>query len=204
MANSPDADRLAPASEQVTRLMQEISGGDTHAADRLLDVVYDELRRLAAARLARERPGQTLQATALVHEAYLRLIGKADPGWRNRAHFFGAAAEAMRRILVEQARRKQSLRHGGGHQREELRDSAIACEDDSTDLVALSEALDRLSAEDPRKAELVKLRYFTGLTIAEAAAAMNISHATAERYWTYSRLRLFQMMSEPDARPGNS
>ena len=179
----------------VTRILHAIEAGDRRAADRLLEVVYDELRRLAEARLARERPGQTIQATALVHEAYLRLLGNEDGYWRDRGHFFGAAAEAMRRILVEQARRKAAAVRGGDRKRVELDESAIAITDDSTDLVALSEALDRLAREDADKATLVKLRYFTGLTIPQAAQAMGISHATAERYWTYSRLRLYQWMT---------
>jgi len=199
MESRPKADEAHPSQGHVTCLIRDIQQGDANAASSLLTVVYDELRRLAAARIAGERPGQTLQATALVHEAYLRLIGNSDPGWRNRGHFFAAAAEAMRRILVEQARRKTSVRGGGGRKRHELHDSAIAVEDDTIDLIALSEALDRLTAEAPRKSELVKLRYFTGLTIAEAAAAMGISHATAERYWAYSRLKLYQWMNGPDA-----
>ncbi len=199
MENRPKPDEADRSQGQVTCLISDIQEGDASAADALLSLVYEELRRLAAARIARERPGQTLQATALVHEAYLRLIGNADPGWHSRGHFFGAAAEAMRRILVEQARRKKSARGGGRQIRQELHDSAIAVEDDTIDLIALSEALDRLTTEDPRKAELVKLRYFTGLTIAEAAAAMGVSHATAERYWAYSRLKLYQWMNGPDA-----
>ncbi len=199
MENRPKPDEANPSQAHVTCLIRDIQQGDTNAASSLLTVVYDELRRLAAARIAGERPGQTLQATALVHEAYLRLIGKSDPGWGNRGHFFAAAAEAMRRILVEQARRKNSLRGGGGRQRHELHDSAIAVEDETIDLIALSEALDRLMTEDPRKAQLVKLRYFTGLTIAEAAAAMDVSHATAERYWAYSRLTIYQWMNAPEA-----
>ena len=199
MENRPRPDEAQPSQGRVTCLIRDIQRGDTNAASTLLTVVYDELRRLAAARIAGERPGQTLQATALVHEAYLRLIGNSDPGWCSRGHFFAAAAEAMRRILVEQARRKASVRGGGGRKRHEFHDSAIAVEDDSIDLIALSEALDRLTAEAPRKSELVKLRYFTGLTISEAAAVMGISRATAERYWTYSRLRLYQWMSGPDA-----
>lgn len=203
MENRPKPDETYRSRGHVTCLIRDIQEGDATAADSLLSLVYDELRGLAAARIARERPGQTLQATALVHEAFLRLIGNSDPGWRNRGHFFGAAAEAMRRILVEQARRKSSVRGGGGRKRQELHDSAIAVEDDTIDLIALSEALDRLTAEDPRKAELVKLRYFTGLTIAESAAAMGVSHATAERYWAYSRLKLYEWMNGPDAPSAN-
>ncbi|MCH7813326.1 MAG: RNA polymerase subunit sigma, partial [Planctomycetes bacterium] len=149
-------------SGNVTRLIGEAGRGSSQAADELLAVVYGELRRLASARLAREKP-QTLQATALVHEAYLRLIGNKNPSWQHRGHFFGAAAEAMRRILVEQARRRQAAKHGGGRQRVELDESIIAPDDESTDLIALGEALDRLEKEDPHRAELVKLRYFIGM-----------------------------------------
>lgn len=180
----------------VTRMIRDLEAGDARAADRLLEAVYDELRALAAARLRRERPGQTLEATALVHEAYLRLLGNDDGKWNDRAHFFGAAAEAMRRILVEQARRKAAAVHGGGREREDLHDSMIAVRDDNTDIVSLSDALDRLEMEDPVKAQLVKLRYFVGLTIPQAADALGISHATAERYWTYSRARLYQWLSK--------
>ncbi len=173
-----------------------------HASAQLLGEVYDELRRLAAAKLAREKPGQTVQATALVHEAYLRLADTPPghtPRWDNRAHFFAAAAEAMRRILIEQARRKHAIKHGGDRDRIDLHDSAIVVtEDDSVDILALSAALDRLHAEDPDKAALVTLRHFAGLTIELAAEALGISHATAERWWAYSRLRLFQWMKEPD------
>lgn len=174
-----------------------------HASARLLEEVYDELRRLAAAKLAREKPGQTVQATALVHEAYMRLAD-APPGhtprWDNRGHFFAAAAEAMRRILIEQARRKHAIKHGGERQRMELHDSAIIItEDDSVDILALSAALDRLHAEDPNKAALVKLRHFAGLTIEQAAAALDISHATAERWWSYSRLRLYQWIKASES-----
>ena len=171
----------------------------------MLEEVYDELRRLAAARLAHERPGQTVQATALVHEAYLRLAegpGGGRSGWDSRGHFFAAAAEAMRRILIEQARRKNAVVHGGGRDRVELHDSAaIVTDDESIDVLALSDALDRLSTEDPDKAALVKLRHFAGLTIEQAAEALGISHATAERWWAYSRLRLYQWMQQPSGEP---
>ena len=177
-------------------MIHDLEAGDARAADRLLEAVYDELRALAAAHLRRERPGQTLEATALVHEAYLRLLGNDDGKWNDRAHFFGAAAEAMRRILVEQARRKAAAVHGGGREREDLHDSMIAVRDDNTDILSLSDALDRLEMEDPVKAQLVKLRYFVGLTIPQAADALGISHATAERYWTYSRARLYQWLSK--------
>ena len=187
------------AEARVTHILSEVKHGDDQTAiERLLPIIYNELRQLAASRLTHEKAGQTLQATALVHEAYLRLVRDPDADWRNRGHFFAAAAEAMRRILIEQARRKATAKHGGDRARVDLNDSAIAVNDRPTELLALNEALDRLEAESPHKARLVKLRYFGGLTIAEAARAMNISHATAERYWAYSRLRLFEWMeSEP-------
>jgi RNA polymerase sigma factor (TIGR02999 family) len=181
--------------DDITRLIEAAGSGDSRAADDLLKAVYDELRTVAAARMAREKPGQTMQATALVHEAYLRLVGNDDEAWNGRAHFFGAAAEAMRRILIEQARKKATVRHGGGRGREDLEQATIAVHEDVTDLQALNEALDRLDREDPAKATLVKLRYFTGLTIPQAADALGISHATAERHWAYSRARLYQWMT---------
>ncbi len=179
---------------EVTRILEAIERGDACAANELLPLVYDQLRREAQRRMAGERSDHTLQATALVHEAYLRLLGDQRVPWQNRAHFFAAAAEAMRRILIEHARRKNAARHGGGRERVELRDSVIGTEDDTVDLEALSAALERLHAEDPRKATLVKLRYFVGMTIPQAAEALGVSHATVERWWTYSRLRLFQWM----------
>ncbi len=187
---------MGDRSSAVTQMIQDMEAGDTRAADRLLEAVYDELRALAAARLRRERPGQTLEATALVHEAYMRLLGSSDGKWNDRAHFFGAAAEAMRRILVDQARRKAAAVHGGGREREALHDAMIMVRDDDTDLISLSEVLERLEREDPVKAQLVKLRYFVGLTVPQAAQALGISHATAERYWTYSRARLYQWLSK--------
>jgi RNA polymerase sigma factor (TIGR02999 family) len=197
-----------PPMNEVTRILEAIDQGEPGAADRLLPLVYDELRTLAAARLARERPGQTLQATALVHDAYLRLVdgGNAKP-WNSRGHFFGAAAEAMRRILVENARRKARGRHGGGRRRVELDAGCSPAEpppDD--DLLALDETLDRLAALDPKRAELVKLRFFAGLTMVEAAGAMGVSLATAERHWAFARTWLFAELSEPpqDAPPKKS
>lgn len=190
---------MADCGGAITRMIQDIEAGDVNAADQLLEAVYDELRALAAARLRRERPGHSLEATALVHEAYLRLVGdgNGEVPWNNRAHFFGAAAEAMRRILIEQARRNAAKAHGGGRQREVLRDSIIATRaDDDTDLIALSDALERLEREDADTAQLVKLRYFVGLTIPQAAEALGLSHATAERYWTYGRARLYQWISK--------
>ena len=153
----------------VTRILSAIEQGDPQAAEQLLPLVYDELRRLAAQRLAQEKPGQTLQATALVHEAYLRLVGADDPGWDSRGHFFAAAAEAMRRILVENARRKAAVKAGGGHERVDLDEVELAIEGPRLDLLALDEALTALEAKDKRKADLVKLRYFAGLTVEEAA-----------------------------------
>jgi RNA polymerase sigma factor (TIGR02999 family) len=180
----------------ITQILSAIEQGDPHAAEQLLPLVYDELRKLAAQKLAHEKPGQTLQATALVHEAYLRLVANvgnesavAQPGWDSRGHFFAAAAEAMRRILVEKARRKQRLRHGGGLQKQPLEENepAIASPVDGIDLLALSEALDRLEAASPRRAQLVKLRYFAGFTLPEVAQMLGISQSTAEADWTYAK-----------------
>jgi len=183
----------------VTRLLDAASAGDRHAAAELLPLVYDELRKLAAARMAAESPNQTLQPTALVHEAFLRLVGPADAlRWDNRGHFFAAAAEAMRRILVEAARRKKSAKYGGGHIQVDAHTIAIAAPELDDDIVAIDEALDRLAAIDPIKAKLVNLRYFAGLTIEDAAAALGISSATAKRYWAYSRAWLFQQVAEED------
>ncbi len=181
----------------VTRIIQAIGAGDSRAADELLTVVYDELRRLAQRKLAQERPGQTLQATALVHEAYLRLIGGGATDWQSRRHFFAAAAESMRRILVEQARRKGRLKHGGGRKRHELGEGDLVAAPPDVDLLALDEALQRLAAHDSTKADLVKLTFFAGLPIEQAAAALGISRATAYRYWTFARAWLFnEIMGE--------
>jgi RNA polymerase sigma factor (TIGR02999 family) len=170
----------------VTRLLESAAAGDPTAAGELLPLVYGELRKLAAARLAAEKPGQTLQATALVHEAYLRLVGSnSAQAWNGRDHFFGAAAEAMRRILVDFARRKKTEKHGGGAVRQELIEVAAPASDD--EILALDEALTQLAATDPHKAELVKLRFFAGLTGDEAARVLGISPATADRYWVYAR-----------------
>src|SRR5688572_25811192 len=172
----------------VTRILSNVAKGDAQAARQLLPLVYDELRQLAAARMAAESPDQTLQPTALVHEAYLRLIGPADASkWDHRGHFFAAAAEAMRRILVDAARRKAAARHGGGLARLELDPDLAAAREPREDLIALDEALDRLAAEDPLKAELVKLRYFGGLALPEAAAALGLSERTAGRHWAFAR-----------------
>jgi RNA polymerase sigma factor (TIGR02999 family) len=176
----------------VTQILNAIEAGDPRAAEELLPLVYDELRKLAAARLADERPGQTLQATALVHEAYLRLVGGGQPqDWNGRGHFFAAAAEAMRRILVESARRKGRVRHGGGRWRLDLDRLSVADDGPVEDLLELDDALARLEAEEPEAAAVVKLRYFVGLTAEQAAAAMNISKRTADRHWAYARAWLF-------------
>jgi RNA polymerase sigma factor (TIGR02999 family) len=175
----------------VTRILSAIETGDPHAADQLLPLVYEELRKLAAHRMANEAAAQTLQPTALVHEAWLRLVGKDTPKFQNRAHFFAAAAEAMRRILIDNARRKRALRHGGGQQRVELDkvDLATASEDDQ--LLAVNDALDKLAAHSKIEADLVKLRYFVGLTLEEAAEALGISARTADTYWAHARAWLF-------------
>jgi RNA polymerase sigma factor (TIGR02999 family) len=173
---------------QVTRILSNLAQGDAQAAGQLLPLVYDELRKLAAARMAEEAPGHTLNATALVHEAYLRLVGPEDANrWDNRGHFFAAAAEAMRRILVDHARRKAAARRGGERTRLALTADLAVTGEPREDLIALDEALDRLAAEDPLKAELVKLRYFGGLTLPEAAAALGLPERTAGRHWAYAR-----------------
>jgi RNA polymerase sigma factor (TIGR02999 family) len=173
---------------EVTRILTAIEQGDPHAAQQLLPLVYDELRKLAAARLAWEAPGNTLDATALVHEAYVRLVGPADAGcWDNRGHFFGAAAIAMRRILVERARHKQRLIHGGGRRRQELHPDLVAAPEPDEELLALDAALARLAERDPLKARLVELRYFAGLTGDQAAKVLGISPSQADRHWVYAR-----------------
>ena len=183
----------------VTRILNAIEQGDPHAAGELLPLVYEELRRLAAGKLAHEAPGQTLQATALVHEAYLRLTGgDPDRAWNGRGHFFAAAAEAMRRILIEKARRRKRVRHGGGRQRIDLDDACPLVLPPCDDLLALDDALSRLAVITPIRAELVKLRFFAGLTTAEAAEALGVSVATAERYWTFARAWLYAELSAGD------
>jgi RNA polymerase sigma factor (TIGR02999 family) len=188
----------------ITRLLSQIESGDPSAAEKLLPLVYEELRKLAAAKLAREKPGHSFQATALVHEAYLRLIDNGERAaegqeairWDTRGHFFSAAAEAMRRILVESARRKQGPRRGGGWQRVDLDSECATVGAPSLDLVALDEALTKLAASESRKAELVKLRYFAGLTMSEAAEALGISLATAERDWTFAKSWLYAELAD--------
>jgi RNA polymerase sigma factor (TIGR02999 family) len=182
----------------VTRILSAMEAGDPHAADQLLPLVYEELRKLAVAKLAQESPGHTLQPTALVHEAYLRLVdGNGAQGWDSRGHFFVAAAEAMRRILVESARRKQAVKHGGGKQRVPLEEFHRVTESPD-DLLDLDGALTRFAAEEPDKARLVQLRFFAGLSIPDAAAALDISHATAERWWTFARAWLFSELQSGD------
>jgi RNA polymerase sigma factor (sigma-70 family) len=210
------------AMSEFTRILSRIERGDPVAAEKLLPLVYDELRKLAAARLAHEKPGQTLQATALVHEAYLRLVGsdrRAEPGtvsevragqsssveaaqiYNSRGHFFAAAAEAMRRILVEKARHRGRLKHGGQRQRVDLDSACAVQEAPSLDILALDEALTKLAAAEPAKAELVKLRFFAGLTMPQAADALGVSLATAERYWTFAKAWLYSELADPPPSP---
>ena len=176
----------------VTRILTAIEQGDAKAADKLLPLVYEELRRLAAQKMSQELPGQTLQATALVHEAYIRLVGSEARDWNGRTHFFCAAAEAMRHILIDNARRKKSLKHGGAHQRFDLDTLVLSGDNDrlSDDILALDEALEKLSKESKIEADLVKLRYFAGLTCKQAAELLGISLSTANEHWTYARARL--------------
>jgi RNA polymerase sigma factor (TIGR02999 family) len=182
----------------VTRILFAIEKGDAHAAEQLLPLVYDELRRLAVQKLAQEKPGQTLQATALVHEAYLRLVDTdAVQQWNSRGHFFAAAAEAMRRILVENARRKKAEKHGGGWQRHELLEAELAVDSTSNDLFAVDEALTRFAAEHPRAARLVHLRFFLGQTLEEAAALLGVDARTAYRDWAYARAWLRRELDRP-------
>ena len=176
-------------SRTVTHLLTSADGSPHHAAE-LLPLVYDELRDLARARMAREAQGHTIQATALVHEAYMRLVGDADPGWNSRGHFFGAAALAMRRILIEQARRRGRLKRGGDRERVELDDACAAIVDPTTDVLAVDEALTRLEAHDPRKGRIVNLRYFAGLTAQQTADALSVSLGTVEREWRFIKVWL--------------
>jgi RNA polymerase sigma factor (TIGR02999 family) len=189
----------------VTHILSAIEQGDPHASEQLLPLVYDELRKLAAQKLAQEKPGQTLQATALVHEAYLRLVaspgresGESEPKWDSRGHFFAAAAEAMRRILVESARRRQALKRGGERERIDLPDLAEPDKNDPVDLVALDEALKRLEGLHPQKAQVVKLRFFAGCSLEDTAQMLGIARATAQRHWAYARAWLFGQLRRDD------
>jgi RNA polymerase sigma factor (TIGR02999 family) len=190
-------------AHKVTRVLEAIQGGDLRAADELLPLVYDELRRLAAYKLSQEKPGQTLQATGLVHEAYIRLVGSGDPGWKGRGHFFGAAAEAMRRILVERARSRGRIKRGGGSRRVDVDPGLLAADERPEELLALDEALAGLAAQDAPCAEVVKLHFFGGLTLPETARALGVSLATAERRWSYARAWLrVEMEGEGRNGPG--
>lgn len=184
-------------SRAVTAVLNAATAGDREAGAKLLPLVYEELHKLARARMALLAPGQTLQPTALVHEAYLRVTGKADPGWEGRGHFFAAAARAMRDILVEQARRKAALKRGGDRKRADLVDADLAIKPPSEDILALDEAIKRLEADDPRKGQIVNLRYFAGFTAPETAAALGVSVGTIEREWRYIRSWLYTQLSEP-------
>jgi RNA polymerase sigma factor (TIGR02999 family) len=189
---------------EVTRILSAIEQGDPHAPEQLLPLVYNELRQLAAQKLAQEKPGQTLQATALVHEAYVRLVDvEQAQRWNSRGHFFAAAAEAMRRILIDSARRRRRSKHGGDRQRQPLDEVSLPLDERSDDLLALDEALSELARQEPIKSELVKLRYFAGLSVEEAAQCLGISPATAKRYWAVARAWLFAALSGPsEASPG--
>jgi len=179
----------------VTQLLSALEGGDPKASDQLLPLVYEELRKLAAARMAQERPGQTLQATALVHEAWLRLTGREQQTvWNSRGHFFGAAAEAMRRIMVDRARQKARIRHGGQLQRVELEHVTVAVNDTDETVLAMNEALEKLALDSPQKAQIVKLHYFTGLEYSQIAEVLGVSLSTVERGWAYARSWLYREM----------
>jgi RNA polymerase sigma factor (TIGR02999 family) len=180
---------------EVTRILDRVNDGDAGAAEELLPLVYDELRRLAAQKLAHESPGRTLQPTALVHEAWLRLAGSGPERWDNRGHFFAAAAEAMRRILVENARRKARLKRGGQWERVPFEQVQVATDSDPATLLGLDEAIGRLAAEHPQPAAVVRLRFFVGLSLPEAAQALNVSESTAKRHWTFARAWLFQQLA---------
>ena len=176
----------------VTRILESIEHGDPKTADELLPLVYGELRKLAAAKMANEAPNQTLQPTALVHEAWVRLVGEANPQFANRAHFFAAAAEAMRRILIDKTHRKRAVRHGGDQQRVDIEGMELAAPGDDDQLLAINDALDKLDGQNKVEAELVKLRYFVGMTLEEAAEVLGISARTADNYWAHARAWLFR------------
>jgi RNA polymerase sigma factor (TIGR02999 family) len=189
----------ATSMTDVTRILSAIEQGEAGAAEQLLPLVYEELRKLAAQKMAQEKPGQTLQATALVHEAYIRLVGGGqERHWEGRGHFFAAAAEAMRRILVENARRKGRPKHGGDRQRVELDEVCSLAEDRRDEVLAVNEALAKLAEESPEKGALVKLRYFAGMSLQEAADALGISRATASRHWAYAKVYLYCAMEDAD------
>lgn len=187
---------MSRESEQVTQILDAVGAGDTQAAERLLPLIYEELRRLAAARMAHEAPGQTLQPTALVHEAWLRLVGEGNQRWNGRGHFFAAAAEAMRRILIENARRKRALRHGGGQERLDLASVDPAAEPPDDCLLEMDDALDELARLDASQAEVVKLRFFVGLKLEEIAALHGVSMKTIQRQWTHARAWLFERIQQ--------
>jgi len=191
-ATGPGVDSMSHESEQVTQILEAVGAGDTQAAERLLPLIYEELRRLAAAKMAHEAPGQTLQPTALVHEAWLRLVGEGNQRWNSRGHFFAAAAEAMRRILVENARRKRALRHGGGQVRVDVASLDPAAEPADDRLLEVDDALDELASLDASQAEMVKLRFFVGLKLEEIAALHGVSMKTVQRQWTHARAWLFE------------
>lgn len=192
---------MGQSGTPLTGLLKAAGTGDERAASEILPLVYDELRRLAATYLAKTPPGNTFQATALVHEAYMRLVGADDPGWDGRRHFFGAAAQAMRNILVEQARRKGTAKRGAGQKRLEAKDSDLAIEPPSEDVLALNEALTKLEVTEPRKAEIVMLHHFAGLTMDETAAAMGCSLSTVEREWRFTRALLFSQIVDSNGNP---
>jgi RNA polymerase sigma factor (TIGR02999 family) len=193
---APLSDRLSRVSD-VTRVIEAVQRGDAKAADELLPLVYEELRKLAASKMANEAAGNTLQPTALVHEAWLRLVGKENPKFAGRAHFFAAAAEAMRRILIDRARRKRALRYGGKQVRVDMQKIDLASPDADEQLLAVNDALDKLAAQDPVEADLVKLRYFVGLTTEEAAKLLDISERTARNYWAHARTWLYHEIKAP-------
>jgi len=194
--------KMSANGADVTRILDAVRQGDAKATDELLAAVYQELRRLAAVRLAQEPAGQTLQATALVHEAYIRLVGAEDQNWENRGHFFAAAAEAMRRILIEKARYKQRKKHGADLQRMDLEDATLAIEGPSEDVIAVDEALTKLERDDHVVADLVKMRYFAGLNLDQIAKILGISRRTADRYWAYARAWLHREITRGQTQTG--
>jgi len=194
---SPTVDFSEPNVSDATSLLPAVKRGDSHAAESLLTLVYDELRRLAAYKMAHEAPGQTLQPTALVHEAWLKLISAGEQSFENRTHFFAVAAEAMRRILIDRARRRRTLRHGGQHERVPLEETGLPAPVDDDELLAVDEALEKLSLENPVQAQVVKLRYFGGMTHEEIAQALGCSVSTVKTYWAFARAWLFNAIRNP-------